>query len=48
MPLALATMVLVSRATGHRLHPGVDRMMIRLHTPETAHLHPAWTARGRR
>jgi Na+(H+)/acetate symporter ActP len=48
MPLALATMVLVSRATSHRLHPGVDRMMIRLHTPETARLHPAWTARGRR
>ena len=48
MPLALATMVGVSRATRHRLHPGVDRMMIRLHTPETARLHPAWTARGRR
>ena len=48
MPLALATMVGVSRATRHRLHPGVDRIMIRLHTPEAARLHPAWTARGRR
>ncbi|HYN56174.1 MAG TPA: cation acetate symporter [Motilibacterales bacterium] len=48
MPLALATMVGVSRATRARLTPGVDRIMIRLHTPETARLHPAWTAKGRR
>ncbi len=48
MPLALLTMVLVSRATAHRLHPGVSRMMIRLHTPESARLRTSWTARGTR
>ena len=45
MPLALVTMVLVSRATPHRLHPGVHRIMTRLHTPEQTRLHPSWTAR---
>jgi Na+(H+)/acetate symporter ActP len=48
MPAALLTMVLVSRATQHRLHPGVSRIMIRLHTPESAHLRQSWTARGSR
>jgi Na+(H+)/acetate symporter ActP len=48
MPIALATMVLVSRATAHRLHPGVSRIMIRLHTPESARLRTSWTARGHR
>jgi Na+(H+)/acetate symporter ActP len=48
MPLALATMVVVSRATAHRLHPGVSRIMIRLHTPESARLRTTWTARGTR
>ncbi len=48
MPLALLTMVVVSRATADRLHPGVARIMIRLHTPEAARLQPAWTARGDR
>ncbi len=48
MPTALLTMVLVSRATQHRLHPGVSRIMVRLHTPESAQLHQTWTARGSR
>ncbi len=48
MPAALATMVLVSRATAHRLDPSVARIMIRLHTPEEARLRPDWTARGLR
>jgi Na+(H+)/acetate symporter ActP len=48
MPAALLTMVLVSRATQHRLHPGVSRIMVRLHTPESAHLRQSWTARGSR
>src|SRR5690606_26120251 len=34
MPTALFTMVFVSRRTAHRITPGVDRIMIRLHTPE--------------
>ena len=48
MPVAMLTMVLVSRATAHRLHPGVSRIMIRLHTPESARLRSSWTARGTR
>ena len=48
MPIALLTMIVVSRATAHRLHPGVARIMIRLHTPEAARLQPAWTARSMR
>ncbi len=48
MPIALLSMIVVSRATPHRLHPGVARIMIRLHTPEATRLQPAWTARGRR
>ena len=48
MPIALLTMVLVSRATAHRLHPGVSRIMIRLHTPESARLRSSWTARSSR
>jgi Na+(H+)/acetate symporter ActP len=48
MPAALVTMVAVSRATRQRLDPGVSRIMIRLHTPESARLHPNWTARGSR
>ncbi|MGB7981749.1 MAG: cation acetate symporter [Candidatus Nanopelagicales bacterium] len=48
MPIALLSMVVVSRATAHRLHPGVARIMIRLHTPEAARLQPTWTARGNR
>lgn len=48
MPAAMATMVLVSRATPHRLHPGVTRIMTRLHTPESAHLQARWTAKGNR
>jgi Na+(H+)/acetate symporter ActP len=48
MPTALLTMVLVSRTTQHRLRPGVNRMMIRLHTPESAQLRPSWTARRSR
>ncbi|WP_110207419.1 cation acetate symporter [Nocardioides daejeonensis] len=34
VPLAFATMVLVSRATRHRIAPEVNRFMVRLHTPE--------------
>ena len=45
MPLAFATMVLVSRATRHRLDPAVGRIMVRLHTPEAARLQPSWSAR---
>jgi Na+(H+)/acetate symporter ActP len=48
MPAALVTMVVVSRATAHRLHPGVARIMIRLHTPESAQLRHSWSARGSR
>lgn len=46
MPLSLATMVIVSRRTQHRLHPGVDRIMIRLHTPESVGVRRTWSARG--
>jgi Na+(H+)/acetate symporter ActP len=48
MPAALATMVVVSRATARRLHPGVSRIMIRLHTPESARVRHSWSARGSR
>ncbi len=48
MPLALATMVIVSRRTAHRITPGVDRIMIRLHTPETVGVQRTWIARGKR
>jgi Na+(H+)/acetate symporter ActP len=48
MPAALATMVVVSRATAHRVDPGVARIMIRLHTPESTRLDPRWSARGSR
>lgn len=34
VPLAFATMVVVSRLTRHRLPPNVNRFMVRLHTPE--------------
>ncbi|WP_312006708.1 sodium:solute symporter family transporter [Nocardioides alcanivorans] len=34
VPLAFATMVLVSRATRHRIPRDVNRFMVRLHTPE--------------
>lgn len=34
VPLAFATMVLVSRATRDRRPEGADRFMVRLHTPE--------------
>lgn len=46
MPIALATMVIVSRRTQHRLPAGVDRIMIRLHTPESVGVRRTWTARG--
>ena len=45
MPIALGTMVAVSVVTPHRLGPGVTRIMIRLHTPESARLRTSWTAR---
>lgn len=38
VPLAFAVMVLVSRATPRRVPVGVDRFMVRLHTPETVPL----------
>jgi cation/acetate symporter len=38
VPLAFATMVLVSRATRHRLPGHTSRFMVRLHTPETVQL----------
>ena len=48
MPAALATMVVVSRATAHRVDPAVARIMIRLHTPESTHVDARWSARGSR
>ena len=48
MPLAFATMVLVSLWTPHRITSGVNRIMVRLHTPETVGVQRSWTARGRR
>jgi Na+(H+)/acetate symporter ActP len=48
MPVAMATMVIVSLRTAHRMTPGVDRIMIRLHTPEAVGVRRSWTARGLR
>ncbi|MEZ5184222.1 MAG: cation acetate symporter [Candidatus Nanopelagicales bacterium] len=48
MPAAFATMVVVSRRSSHRLRPGVDRIMIRLHTPESVGVQRTWIARGQR
>ncbi len=48
MQTALLTMVVVSRATKHRVRADVGRIMIRLHTPESVRLQRTWTARGRR
>lgn len=45
MPAALLTMVLVSLRTPHRITPGVDRIMIRLHTPEAVAVRRSWSAR---
>jgi cation/acetate symporter len=38
VPLSFATMVVVSRLTGHRLPPHASRFMVRLHTPEAVPL----------
>lgn len=38
MPIAFAVMVVVSLATQRRVAPGVDRTMVRLHTPENLDL----------
>ena len=38
VPLAFATMVVVSRLTRHRLPVHVSRFMVRLHTPEAVQL----------
>ena len=38
MPLAFATMVVVSKLTQHRLPAHTSRFMVRLHTPETVQL----------
>ena len=48
MPAALIAMVVGSRLTAHRITPGVDRIMIRLHAPESVDLQRTWTARGTR
>lgn len=48
MPSAFLTMVVVSLATRDRLQPGVSRIMIRLHTPESVSVTRTWTARGPR
>jgi Na+(H+)/acetate symporter ActP len=48
MPLALATMVVVSLLTASRLRPDVAGIMIRLHTPESVAVRRTWTARGGR
>ena len=45
MPAALLTMVVVSRRTPHRIPRGVDRIMIRLHTPEAVAVNQTWSAR---
>ncbi len=53
MPLAFVVMVLVSLGTQHRVAPGVNRTMIRLHTPESVDLdrgdwdpEDRWRSRG--
>jgi Na+(H+)/acetate symporter ActP len=46
MPMSFATMVLVSRRTQRRITPGVDRIMIRLHTPESVAVRRTWSAKG--
>ncbi len=46
MPAALITMVVVSLRTAHRITPGVERIMIRLHTPEAVAVQRTWTAKG--
>jgi len=48
MPTAFATMVVVSLRTPHRVTAGVERIMVRLHTPETVGVQRTWTARGMR
>lgn len=48
MPAALITMVVVSRLTAHRITPGVERIMVRLHTPESVAVQRTWTAKGAR
>jgi Na+(H+)/acetate symporter ActP len=48
MPVAMATMVVVSLRTAHRVVDGVDRIMVRLHTPEAVGVQRTWTARGMR
>lgn len=35
VPLAFATMVVISLLTKSRIHPSVNRFMVRLHTPES-------------
>jgi hypothetical protein len=45
MPAALITMVVVSLRTAHRITPGVERIMIRLHTPEAVAVRRTWSAR---
>ncbi len=45
MPAALITMVVVSLRTPHRITPGVERIMIRLHTPEAVAVRRTWSAR---
>lgn len=48
MPVSFLTMIVVSRLTKHRVMPGVDRILIRLHTPESVGVEQTWTARGQR
>lgn len=46
MPASLLTMVGVSLLTADRVTPGVDRIMLRLHAPESVGVRQSWTARG--
>lgn len=46
MPASLLTMVVVSLLTADRVTPGVDRIMLRLHAPESVGVRQSWTARG--
>ena len=47
MPAALLTMVVVSLATRRRLQSDVNRILVRLHTPETVAVRRTWIARSR-
>ena len=47
MPVALLTVVVVSLATQKRLQTDVNRILVRLHTPEDVAVRRTWIARSR-